>query len=72
MTERIPFISLDTSSAWPKSNDAQTIDNGDHHAKKEEDNNNDINRKGSPDYIFDFLTKQTLYESNSSENSDND
>ena len=86
VTKRMSFISLDTSSAWRISNDGQTIDTGDnaallgkrrhhHHAELEEedvDNNGNISRKGLPNYIYDFLTKQTLYESSSSENSDNE
>jgi hypothetical protein len=79
VTKRMSFIALDTSSAWPISNDGLSIDIGDNaatlrrlHDAEEEEDNISICRKGLPDYIYDFLTKETLYESSSSENSDNE
>ena len=75
VTKRMSFISLDTSSAWPISNDGKTIDTGDNLAllrRRDREDDDDESGIGLPDYISAFLTKETLYESSSSENSDNE
>ena len=79
VTKRMSFISLDTSSAWPISIDGKTpIDTGDnlallHNRRDREDDDDESGGAGLlPEYISAFLTKETLYESISSEDSDNE
>ena len=52
---QLAFIGTDASSVWPVGNDMQTIDSGDNIF-----NTNIDDIQGLPNYIYEFITKETL------------